>query len=41
MLYIDASNNAYSGVHCQPQDKDTDIRVAAYFSGPFTAHNKS
>ena len=41
ILYADASNNAYSGVLCQLQDNDNDIRLIAYFSGTFTAHNKS
>ena len=35
--YMDASNNAYSGVLCQPVDNDQDIRPVAYFSGTFTA----
>ena len=34
------SNNAYSGVLCQPQDHDKDIRPVTYFSGTFTAQNK-
>ena len=41
VLYTDASNNAYSGVLCQPQDNNNDIRPVAYFSGTFTAQNKS
>ena len=41
MLYTDASNNAYSGVLCQQQSNDNDIRPVAYFSGTFTAQNKS
>ena len=41
VLYIDASNNAYSGVLCQLQDNDNDIRPAAYFSGALTAQNKN
>ena len=39
--YTDATNNAYSGVLCQPVDNDQDIRPVAYFSGTFTAQNKS
>ena len=31
ILYKDASNNAYSGVLCQPVDNDQDIRPVAYF----------
>ena len=30
--YTDASNNAYSGVLCQLQDNNNDIRPVAYFS---------
>ena len=41
ILYTNASNNAHSGVLCQPQDKDIDIKPVAYFSGTFTAQNKS
>ena len=41
ILYTDASNNAYSSVLCQPQNNDNDIRPVAYFSGTFTAQNKS
>ena len=41
ILYTNASNNAYSSVLCQPQDNKNDIRPIAYFSGTFTAHNKS
>ena len=41
VLYTDASSNAYSGVLCHPQDNDNDIRPVAYFSGTFTAQNKS
>ena len=41
VLYTDASNNAYSGVLCQPINNDQDIRTGAYFSGTFTAQNKS
>ena len=41
VLYTDASNNAYSGVLCQPISNDKDIRPVAYFSGTFTAQNKS
>ena len=40
-LYTDASNNAYSGVLCQAQSNDKDIRPVTYFSGTFTAQNKS
>ena len=36
VLYTDASNNAYSGILCQPQDNKNDIRPVAYFSGTFT-----
>ena len=39
--YTDASNNAYSGVLCQQQNNDNDIRPTAYFSGTLTAQNKS
>ena len=41
ILYTDASNNAYSGVLCQPISNDQDIRPVAYFSGTFTAQNRS
>ena len=41
ILYSDASNNAYSGVLCQPVNNDQDIRPVAYFSGTFTAQNQS
>ena len=41
ILYTDASNNAYLSVLCQPQSNDKDIRPVAYFSGTFTAQNKS
>ena len=41
VLYTDASNNVYSGILCQPVDSDQDIRPVAYFSGTFTAQNKS
>ena len=41
ILYTDASNNTYSGVLCQPQSNDNDIRQVTYFSGTFTAQNKS
>ena len=34
-------HNAYSGVLCQLQDNDNDIKPVAYFSGTFTAQNKS
>ena len=36
-----STSNAYSGVLCQPQDNDNDIRPIGYFSGTFTAQNKS
>ena len=41
VLYTDALNNAYSGVLCQPISNNKDIRPVAYFSGTFTAQNKS
>ena len=41
ILYTDASNNAYSGILCQPVDCNQNIRPVAYFSGTFTAQNKS
>ena len=31
ILYTDASNNAYSGILCQPVDSNQDIRPVAYF----------
>ena len=33
--------HAYLSVLCQPQSNDKDIRPVAYFSGTFTAQNKS
>ena len=41
ILYTDASNNAYSGILCQPVDNDQHIRPLAYFSDTFTAQNRS
>ena len=41
ILYTDASNNAYSGILCQLVDNNQDIRPVAYFSGTFTAQNRS
>ena len=41
VLYMYASDNAYSGVLCQPISNDQDIRPVAYFSGTFTAQNRS
>ena len=41
ILYTDVSNNVYSGVLCQPVNNDQDIRPVAYFSGTFTAQNRS
>ena len=41
VLFADASSNAYSGVFCQLQDNDNDIRPVAHFSGTFTTQNKS
>ena len=41
VLYTDASNNAYSGILCQLVDNDQDIRPVSYFSGTFTAQNRS
>ena len=41
ILYTDASNNAYSGILCQPVNSGQDIRPVAYFSGTFTVQNKS
>ena len=41
VLYTDASNDGYSGVLCQPQSNNKDIRPVTYFSGTFMAQNKS
>ena len=41
ILYTGASNNMYSCVLCQPVDDNQDIRPVAYFSGTFTAQNRS
>ena len=41
IIYTDASNNAYSSILYQPVDGNQDIRPVAYFSGTFTAQNKS
>ena len=41
VLYTDASNNMYSGILCQPVDNKKDVRPVVYFSGTFTAQNKS
>ena len=41
VLYADDSNSTYSGMLCQLVDNDQDIRPAAYFSGTFTAQNRS
>ena len=41
MLYTDASNNVYSAVLCQAISNNQDIRPVAYFSGTFTAQNRS
>ena len=41
LLYSNVSNNAYSGVLCQVQDNNNDIKPIVYFSGAFTAQNKS
>ena len=41
ILYTDTSNKAYSSILCQLQSNDNDIRPVAYFSGTFTAQNKS
>ena len=41
ILYTNASHNAYSGVLCQLQDNNNDIRPIAYFSGTFTSQKKS
>ena len=40
ILYTDASNNAYSGVLCQTQDNDIDIRPVAHFWGPSQLRTK-
>ena len=41
ILYTDTSNYVYSGILYQPVDSNQDIRPVAYFSGTFTAQNKS
>ena len=41
VLYTDASNNTYSGVLCQTINDNNDIRPVTYFSGTFTAQNRS
>ena len=41
VFYTDSSTNAYSGVLCQPQDNENDVKPIAYFSGTFMAQNKS
>ena len=41
ILYMDASNNAYSGILCKPIDSKQDIWPVAYFSGTFTVQSKS
>ena len=41
VLYIEASNNAYSSILCPAQSNDKDIRSVAYFSGTSMAQNKS
>ena len=41
ILYTDASNNVYSGILCQLVDNNQGIRPVAYFSGTFTAQNRS
>ena len=41
ILFTDASNNVYSGVLCQPINSEQDIRPVAFFSGTFTAQNRS
>ena len=41
ILYMDASNNTYSSILCQPVNSNRDIRTVAYFSGTFTVQNKS
>ena len=38
---MDASNNTYSSILCQLVDNAQDIRPVAYFSGTFTAQNRS
>ena len=38
---MDACNNTYSGILCQPVDNNQYIRPVAYFSGTFTAQNRS
>ena len=40
VLYTDASNNAYSGILCQPFNSDQDVRPVTYFSGTFTAQKE-
>ena len=41
ILYTDVSNNAYSGILCQPINSEQDIRPVAYFPGTFTAQNRN
>ena len=41
ILYTDGLNKAYSGVLCQPQNNNKDIRPVTYFSGTLTSQNKS
>ena len=41
ILYTDTSNNVYSSILSQHVEGDQDIRPVAYFSGTFTAQNKS
>ena len=41
ILYTGTSNNMYSIILCQLVDNDQDIRPVAYFSGTFTAQNRS
>ena len=41
ILFTDESNNVYSGVLCQPTNSDQDISSVVYFSGTFTAQNRS
>ena len=41
VLYTEASNNVHPSVLCQPISNDKDIRPVTYFSGTFTAQNKS
>ena len=41
VLCTHTSNNAYSGILCQPISINKDIRPVAYLSGTFTAQNKS